>query len=397
MAQDKSSSGANIDIIASLVLLAATIAALVIANSPLGGLYKSALALPIDLSFAGLALEGSLKTWIKDALMAIFFLLVGLEIKAEFQEGALSDRRRATLPFTAAAGGMAVPAILYLAIAGQNPAYASGWAIPSATDIAFAVGVVGLLGSRVPPALKAFLLAVAVIDDLGAILIIAFFYTASLNLIALAVAAALVGVLLAANRLKVMNALVYVGVGILLWLALSQSGVSPTLSGVIAALFVPLRDLKTGRSPLHDLGHALKAPVLLVVMPVFAFANAGVPFAGLGLDGLAHPITLGIAIGLVLGKPLGITLFALATIKLGLARLPDATSWTQVIGVGCIAGIGFTMSLFVGALAFADPALMDQVRLGVLSGSLVATLLGVTILLMARPVQASVSARAPAE
>ena len=388
----------NTDVAASMVLLAATAAALIAANTGLAGLYKAFLGYQIGFDIGVFALTGTTKTWIKDALMAIFFLLVGLEIKAEFKEGALADRKRAVLPFAAAAGGMAVPAIVYLAVTAGQAGLARGWAIPSATDIAFAVGVVGLLGAKVVPAgLKAFLLAVAVIDDLGAILVIALFYTGELGTTALLVSAAMIAALVIMNRAGVDRLWPYLLVGLALWLAMSKSGISPTLAGVIAAITVPLKAKDGVTSPLHDLAHALKIPVLFVIMPVFAFANAGVPLFGLGLSDLLAPVTLGIALGLFIGKPIGIGLATYLAVKSGAGRLPDGTDWLKVIGVACIAGIGFTMSLFIGALAFPE-AMQDQVRLGVLVGSLLSTIAGVLILLMAAraaPVAARVPKQAP--
>jgi NhaA family Na+:H+ antiporter len=374
---------ANQEVIASFVLLAATIAALVFANTGLAGIYKAMLETPISLNVGAFELADSAKNWVKNLLMAIFFLFVGLEIKAEFAEGALSDRKRALLPFAGAVGGMLFPALIFLGIAGSNPAYVDGWAIPSATDIAFAVGVVALLGSRVSPALKAFLLAVAVIDDLGAIIIIAIFYTAEISMGALGLSALAIAALLALNLMGVMRILPYMLVGVALWLFVLKSGVNPTLAGVITALFVPMRSLDDTVHPLHDLVGKLKFGVIFLIMPVFAFANAGVPLGGLGLDAFLHPVTAGIALGLLIGKPIGITLFVVLAVKSGLARLPDGANSTQVVGVGFIAGIGFTMSLFIGALAYGDGALMNNVRLGVLTGSLFAALCGVAVLIAA--------------
>ena len=294
----KQPSGSNAEVIGAFVLMAATVAALVFANTGLAGTYKTLLNTPISLDVGGFILADSAKNWVKNLLMAIFFLFVGLEIKAEFAEGSLSDRQRAILPFAGAIGGMAAPAVIFLLLAGSNPAFVSGWAIPSATDIAFAVGVVALLGSRVPPALKAFLLAVAVIDDLGAILIIALFYTADISLGALGLAALAIGVLLALNLGKVTRILPYMLVGVALWLFILKSGVNPTLAGVITALFVPMRSVDDSVHPLHDLVGKLKFSVVFLIMPIFAFANAGVPLGGLGVSDLVHPVTSGIGLGL---------------------------------------------------------------------------------------------------
>jgi NhaA family Na+:H+ antiporter len=369
---------ANTDIIASFVLLAATAAALIVANSPVSAVYEGTLKSILSVNVADFTLQYSVKDWIKNALMAIFFLYVGLEIKAEFMEGSLSDRKRATLPFLAAAGGMAVPAIVYLIIVGFDPQYTYGWAIPAATDIAFAVGVVGLLGKRVSPSLKAFLLAVAVIDDMGAILIIALFYSGPLEMLPLLYAGACLLVLLVFNLTGVMSVLPYLLVGFLLWLSVGESGINPTLAGVATALFVPLH----GRNaePLHDLVVSLRNMVLFVIMPLFAFANAGVPLAGMSPAIVIEPVTLGVIGGLFIGKPIGITIFALLAIRSGLARAPDGAGPMHIFGIGCIAGIGFTMSLFIGGLAFSSDLLMNEVRLGVLIGSTLAALLGVLVL-----------------
>jgi Na+:H+ antiporter, NhaA family len=372
---------ASSDIVASFVLLGATFAALVLANSPLSGAYADILAAKIAVTANGAGLEDSLKSWIKNALMAVFFLYVGLEIKAEFTQGALSSRRKALLPFLAAAGGMAGPAIIYLAIVRFDPVLSRGWAIPSATDIAFAVGIVGLLGARVAPSLKAFLLAVAVIDDLGAILIIALFYTAELSAGPLAYAALCLGILLALNVRGVASAAPYLLVGAVLWFFVLKSGINPTLAGVVTALFIPMQ--AGARHPLHDLVGSLKATVLFFIMPVFALANAGVSFAGITPADLAQPVTAGVALGLVIGKLGGIMAMVWIATRIGLAERPHGASWTQIVGIACLAGIGFTMSLFVGALAFPGEAQMNAVRLGVLAGSLVSALLGITVLILA--------------
>jgi Na+:H+ antiporter, NhaA family len=376
----------NSDIKASLILLAATVAALAVANSPLLYAYKDILNLEVGFNAGPFDLSDTVKNWIKNALMAVFFLYVGLEIKAEFREGALSDRQRAILPFIGALGGMAVPAAVYLAVTAGNPDLVRGWAIPSATDIAFAVGVIGLLGARVPFALKALLLAIAIIDDLGAILIIAVFYTAEIHWWALGFSALAIAGMWFMNARNDPRLWPYLALGAVLWLLMLQSGVNATLAGVIAALFVPMRRVagdKASASPLKRLEHSLKFSVVFFIMPLFAFANAGVPLLGISWADMTQPLTMGIALGLTVGKPIGITL-ALALIVLpGLARPPDGVSWLQIVGMACIAGIGFTMSLFIGILAFGDGPLLDQVRLGVLSGSLMSTILGAAILMAA--------------
>jgi NhaA family Na+:H+ antiporter len=368
------------EMVGAFVLMAATAAALIFANTGLAGVYKTLLSTQISLDVGGFVLSDVAKNWVKNLLMAVFFLYVGLEIKAEFIEGALSDRQRAILPFAGAIGGMAAPAAIFLMLAGSNPTFVSGWAIASATDIAFAVGVVALLGSRVPQALKAFLLAVAVIDDLGAILIIAVFYTAEISFAALGLVTLAIGVLLALNLRGVTRIMPYMLVGIALWLFVLKSGVNPTLAGVITALFVPLRNAADTVHPLHDLGDRLKFSVVFMIMPIFAFANAGVPLGGLGLADITHPMTSGIALGLLVGKPIGITILVFVAVKSGLARLPDNSSWAQIVGVAFIAGIGFTMSLFIGVLAFGDGELMNKVRVGVLLGSTLAAIAGALVL-----------------
>jgi Na+:H+ antiporter, NhaA family len=380
------------DILASIVLLCATMFALIIANSGFNDLYHAILDARIGINIGpSFQLMDSTKGWIKNALMAIFFLYVGLEIKAEFTQGALSDRKRATLPFVAAASGMLVPAIIFLICVKFDTKLSAGWAVPSATDIAFAVGVVGLLGRRVPTGLKAFLLAVAVIDDLGAILIIALFYTSELFYAPLAFAGLCLAVLLGLNIIGVAAKWPYLLVGLFLWFFVLRSGINPTLAGVATALFVPLSG--KGTYPLHELADWLKEPVIFVIMPIFALANAGVALGGMGLEKLFEPLTLGTSLGLLIGKPIGISLAVWLAVATGLASLPLRATWPQVIGIGFLAGIGFTMSLFIGALAFpGEPLLMDEVRLGVLAGSLSATLIGVAILVGAHSKDARLQA-----
>ena len=377
--------GKSTEIAASFALLGATVLALVLANSGLAGAYKAVLTTEIRLGIGGWELADQVKGWIKNALMAVFFLFVGLEIKYEFRDGTLSDPRRAALPFAAAAGGMALPAAVYLLMVGGDPALAGGWAIPSATDIAFAVGVVGLLGARVPVTLKAFLLAVAVIDDIGAILIIALFYTAEVHPWALIGAGVTTAVLLGMNLGGVRRLGPYMLVGLVLWVFFMESGVSATLAGVLLALFIPLRAAPGAESlsPLHLLIAKLKPSVMFLIMPIFALANAGVPLGGLGLEALAHPVTAGIALGLFIGKPVGILACVWLATRSGLAQLPAGATWLGLLGVGWLAGIGFTMSLFIGVLAFESAGLMDQVRLGVLAGSTLAALAGVAVIMAA--------------
>ena len=364
-----------------IILMAAAVLALIVANSPLAEAYFAALH-----AYVG---PLSLSHWINDGLMAVFFLLVGLEIKREMLDGQLSTWPRRILPGIAAAGGMAVPALIYVVLNMGNPGALRGWAIPTATDIAFALGVLSLLGNRVPASLKVFLTALAIIDDLGAVIIIALFYTSGLSLAYLVAAFAVLGLLYALNRKGVLSLLPYAVLGVVLWILVLKSGVHATLAGVALALTIPLRtspgiarDLEG--SPLHRMEHALHKVVPFVVIPIFGFANAGVSFAGLSIASLVEPLTLGVAGGLVLGKLIGVFGSAALTIRLGLADVPANASWVQLLGVSILCGIGFTMSLFIGLLAFAaDPALQDAVKVGILAGSFLAALIGSAVLLMA--------------
>jgi Na+:H+ antiporter, NhaA family len=358
----------------ALLLLTAALAMLIV-NSPLGPLYQSILATSFSIGPTGGGIEMKVAYWIKNALMAIFFFFVGLELKREMLEGQLSNLKAALLPIIAAAGGMAAPAIVFLMFAG-SAGYGNGWAIPAATDIAFALGVLSLLGNRVPAALKAFLLAVAVVDDLGAIVIVAFFYTAEVYVTYLAMAAATLVVLVIMNRFKAASITLYILVGIVLWTFMHKSGISATIAGVLVAACVPLK-CKLGTSPLHEAEHDFRPWILFGVMPIFAFANAGIRLDGAG-QYLTHPVTLGAGLGLALGKPIGISLATYLGAMLMKAKKPGNIK--QIMGVGCIAGVGFTMSLFVGALAFDDPALATPVRLGVYAGSIFSALLGLLVL-----------------
>lgn len=368
----------NTAIRASIVLLAATCIALVVANSGLHEIYQTSLKTVIGTDVGPFDLSFSVKDWIKNGLMAIFFLYVGLEIKWEFAAGSLSEFRSAVLPFVAAAGGMLMPAIIYLLVTDADPALIRGWAIPAATDIAFAIGVVGFLGNRVPATLRAFLLALAVIDDLGAIMIVAIFFSGDLQLWALAAMAVCLAGLWALSARNDGALWKYAALGILLWLFTLQSGINATLAGVVTALFIPLQ--ARASTPLKDLMARLAFPVSFGIMPLFAFANAGIPLMTLSLEDLTSSLAIGVAAGLIVGKPLGIMLATWGATRTGIAQLPQGSSWVQVLGAGCLAGIGFTMSLFIGALAFADENLMNQVKVGVIGGSIVAALMGVTLL-----------------
>ncbi|WP_295514245.1 Na+/H+ antiporter NhaA [uncultured Pseudomonas sp.] len=360
-----------------IVLMLAAAIALVVANSPLADTYFASLHAVVG----GL----SLGHWINDGLMALFFLLVGLEIKREMVVGQLARWSDRALPGLAALGGMLVPALLYALVNRHDSQTLAGWAIPAATDIAFALGVLSLLGSRVPPSLKVFLSALAILDDLGAVLIIALFYTSDLSTAMLLAAAGLVAVLVVLNRLKVTALLPYLLVGALLWFCMLRSGIHATLAGVILALCIPLGDTEAdAASPLLRLESALHPWVAFLIVPLFGFANAGVSLAGIAPANLLDPVPLGVALGLFLGKQVGISLLVLLAIRSGLARLPEGASWLQLYGVALLCGIGFTMSLFIGALAFPTaPFLVDEVKIGVLLGSLLSALAGVAVLLFA--------------
>jgi NhaA family Na+:H+ antiporter len=364
-----------------LVLLAAAIAALIIDNSPLEWLYDGLLETPVAVRVGALALDKPLLLWINDGLMAVFFFLVGLEIKRELLQGELSTFGKAALPAVAAVGGMVVPALVYVALNAGNAAALRGWAIPSATDIAFAVGVVALLGTRVPSSLKVFLLALAILDDLGAILIIASFYTVDLHWSALLLAGAGCLVLVALNRLGVTRLAPYLLTGLFIWVCVLKSGVHATLAGVAVAIAIPLgADGDDAPSLLEHLEERLHPWVAFGIMPLFAFANAGVSLSGMSFARLVEPVPLGIALGLFIGKPIGILAASGIAIFSGVAPRPEGASWLQIAGIGLLAGIGFTMSLFIGMLAFDDPAHAAQLRLGVLAGSLLSAVSGYLLL-----------------
>lgn len=364
-----------------IMLLVSAAAALVLDNSPLAWAYDSLLSTPLAVEVGQLVVKKPLLLWINDGLMAVFFLLIGLEIKRELLEGRLSNWRQSALPLVAAIGGMSVPAAIYILLNHSDPGAMQGWAVPVATDIAFALGMLALLGSRVPVALKVFLLALAIIDDLGAIAIIALFYTDDLSLLALTLSGVCMLVLFVLNRMGVMRIAPYVLVGIVMWTCVLKSGVHATLAGVAIALAVPLRARdKNDASPLRSLEHALHPWVMFAVMPLFAFANAGVNLSGFAFSDLLAPIPLGIALGLFLGNQIGIFGFAYAGVRLGLCEKPAEIGWLSIYGVSLLAGIGFTMSLFIGTLAFASAEHATAVRLGVLSGSTMSAVAGLLVL-----------------
>lgn len=358
--------------------MAIALLAIIVANSPLAEGYFSLLHVYVG--------PLSLQHWINDALMAVFFLMVGLEIKREMLDGQLSTWSRRILPGAAAAGGMVFPALFYILLNRDNSVALQGWAIPTATDIAFALGVLSLFGSRVPTSLKIFLAALAIIDDLGAVIVIALFYTADLNVVALLGATFVWGNLFIFNRLKVMVLWPYLILGAALWVLVFASGVHATLAGVMLALTIPLKltpgtpEATPAESPLHRLEQRLHKPVAFIVVPIFGFANAGVSLTGLSFGVFTEPLTMGIASGLVLGKFVGVLGVVTLLVKLGFAQLPAQASWAQVAGTALLCGIGFTMSLFIGLLAFNDPAVQDQVKIGILLGSLVSGMSGAAIL-----------------
>jgi len=372
---DNSSSG-------GIVLMASAALALIVANSPLSPAYA-------DLLHAYVG-QLSVLHWINDGLMAIFFLMVGLEIKREVVDGQLSTWSRRILPGSAALGGMIGPALIFLAFNLGDGGHPKGWAIPAATDIAFALGVLSLLGWRVPTSLKIFLTALAIIDDLGAVVIIALFYTGSIDALALAGAGTVIVALVGLNRFGIRNLLPYLLLGSLLWVLVLQSGIHATLAGVVLALTIPLTRSPNKpddmRSPLHRLEHAIQPWVAFLIVPIFGFANAGVSFAGMSIAQLADPVPMGVAAGLFLGKQLGVFAAATLVIRAGWAELPMYASWRQIYGVALLCGIGFTMSLFIGLLAFPESALLqDEVKIGVLLGSLLSAIAGSVLLAFAKP------------
>lgn len=364
-----------------IILVIAAALAMILANSPLGTYYTALFDVPVVVQVGALSIAKPLLLWINDGLMAIFFLLVGLEIKREIREGELADRDQAMLPCIAALGGMVAPALIYSALNWGDAVHMRGWAIPTATDIAFALGVLALLGNRVPVALKVFLTALAIIDDLGAIVIIALFYTHGLSVISLVLAGVALAVLFIMNWMNVVRVSAYVVVGVILWVCVLKSGVHATLAGVAIAMAIPMRDPNNPEtSPLMDVEHRLHVWVAYGILPLFAFANAGVSLAGLSLASLFDALPFGIALGLFFGKQIGVFGATWLAVKLGLSRRPEGTTWPQIYGASLLAGIGFTMSLFIGTLAFDAPEQAAQVRIGVLGGSLVSALVGYLVL-----------------
>ena len=365
-----------------LVLLIAAIIALVISNSNLNELYSNTLKQYLFIGINDFGLKLSIHHWINDLLMAIFFFFVTLEIKREFIQGELSNFKKALLPIFGAIGGMLIPALVYVSINLGNAETLNGWAIPSATDIAFSLGVLSLLGSRVPISLKIFLTALAIIDDLGAILIIAFFYSGDLSISYLSLILISYILLLILNKFGIKKFLPYLLIGAFMWVFTYKSGVHATIAGVLLATTIPHRLKNKDFSLLIKLEHAISPYVAFVIMPIFAFANAGVSLIGLSFSSLLQPVPLGILLGLFIGKQIGVMLFSLVAVKTGVAQMPDNSSWLSLYGVSVLTGIGFTMSLFVGNLAFIDNTqYIDGVKIGVLAGSLLSTLVGYFILL----------------
>ena len=359
-----------------IVLMASAAIAMIVANSPLAPAYFALLYHHLG--------PLSIHHWINDALMALFFMLVGLEIKREFVDGHLSQWSDRVLPFVAAAAGMIVPALVFLALTRGDPALVRGWAIPSATDIAFAIGVLALLGSRAPASLKLFLTTVAIVDDMGAVAIIALAYTPAIDGLALLAAAIIFAVMIGLGRFGVRALWPYLLLAPLLWLAVYLSGVHATIAGVLAAFAIPITATPgapdAADSPLHRLEHALHPWVAFAIVPLFGLANAGVSLNGIGTEQLFAPLPLGVALGLFIGKQLGIFASVRAAVALGWAQRPAGASWAQVYGVALLCGIGFTMSLFIGGLAFVDPMLIDEVKIGVLGGSILSAVAGYALL-----------------
>jgi len=363
-----------------VVLMIAAIFAMIIANTPLSANYDLILGTYIKVGIGNFEIAKPAILWINDGLMAIFFFLVGLEIKREVLAGELSSFDKAILPIMAAIGGMAVPGIIFAIINWGTPENLNGWAIPTATDIAFALGILALIGSRAPISLKIFLLAIAIIDDLGAIVIIAIFYTSELSINALAISMLGFAAAVVLNRMGIQRTAPYLLVGIVMWVFVLKSGVHATLAGVLIAFTIPLKAKDGYEALLYKMEHGLHPWVAFLILPVFAFANAGVNFTGIGIDDLLQPLTLGIAVGLFLGKQIGVFLATWIGVKSGIARLPENVSWKHVYGVACLTGVGFTMSLFIGSLAFTTADVMNAVRLGVVLGSVLSGIIGYLLL-----------------
>ena len=371
------------------LLILCVVIAMLIANSPLSDLYTSLIDMTVAIQVGALTINKPLLLWVNDGLMAVFFFLIGLEIKREVMDGELSSFDQVILPGMGALGGMLVPASIYIWLNLGDSVALDGWAIPVATDIAFALALLGSFGARVPVSLKVFLLTLAILDDLAAITIIALFYSADLSPAMLLIGAVVIVIAATMNRVGVTNTSSYILLGVVLWVAVLKSGVHATLAGVLIAFCIPMRD-KEGHCPLRELEHNLHSPVAFVILPAFAFVNAGLALGGVSLEALTHPVTLGVTTGLALGKPLGILAFTGLAVALGLTRLPPGVSWTQLLGVACACGIGFTMSLFIAGLAFehGSGAYFNGDRLGILAGSLLSALAAWIVLQFSLPKRA---------
>ena len=365
-----------------ILLMLSALAAMIVANSALSGLYESVLGAKFSVLINGEGLSKPLILWINDGLMAIFFFLIGLELKREILEGKLKNPSDIILPGVAAIGGMALPALVFVLFNWNIVENISGWAIPAATDIAFALGILALVGSRAPASLKVFLLTLAILDDLGAIIIIALFYTAELKVDYLFLALLPLAGLLWLNIKGAHRIAPALHLGAIMWHFVLKSGVHATLAGVVTAFCIPLKD-KWGKSPLHSLENGLTPYVLYLIIPIFAFANAGVVLKGMTFNDLLAPLPLGIALGLIVGKQVGVFGLTMLMVKTGIAKMPHGATALHIYGISCLAGVGFTMSLFIGGLSFADAEMMNQVRLGVLSGSIVSGILGYSALMLA--------------
>ncbi len=367
-----------------IVLIASAVLALLIANSPLAPAYFGTLETKLNLSYGAFAINKPLLLWINDGLMAVFFFLIGLEVKREIISGQLSSWDKASLPLVAAIGGMAVPALVFVSFNYAEPANINGWAIPAATDIAFALGILSLLGPRVPVAMKALLLAIAVIDDIGAITVIALFYSGEIKTDMLIGAAVVYAALFAVNRMRLASGMPYVILTVIMWVFALKSGAHATLAGVAAGMMIPTQT-REGTNLLYEMEHSLHKWVAFMVIPIFGFANAGVSLIGVSPAMILEPLPLGIALGLLIGKQIGIVGMAWIGVKAGFASLPDGVGWRKIHGLSLLAAIGFTMSLFIGGLAFDDPSQVDAVKIGVLGGSLIAALTGFFALKSALP------------
>ncbi|MEP6020811.1 MAG: Na+/H+ antiporter NhaA [Paracoccaceae bacterium] len=379
-----------------ILLMAAALAAMIVANSGLAPAYEAFLNAQFSVLLNGEGLSKPAILWINDGLMAVFFFLIGLELKREMLEGKLKNPRDVALPGIAAVGGMALPAVVFVFINWNHAMNMPGWAIPAATDIAFALGILALVGSRAPASLKVFLLTLAILDDLGAIIIIALFYTAELKIDYLFLSLLPLAGLLWLNFKGAHRVAPALLLGAIMWYFVLKSGVHATLAGVVTAFCIPLKD-KWGKSPLHSLEHGLTPYVLYLIIPIFAFANAGVVLKGMTFGDLFAPLPLGIAAGLIIGKQVGVFGLAMLMIKTGLAKMPHGANVLHIYGIACLAGVGFTMSLFIGGLSYSDPGMMNEVRLGVLSGSVVSGIIGYFALILASRTTADGAQAAPAE